>query len=92
MHDLLAAKGVNTFFVNHNGMPFTPSSYSKYVESAIKRQLGIDASLVPRTLRYIWATAANEGGIPDSEKWDVALLMGHHKEMWDRWVNKKLWN
>ena len=84
MHDLLAAKGVSTLFVNNNGMPFSASTYSQYVEKAIKRLLGIDASLVPRTLRYIWATSANEGGIPDNDKWDVALLMGHHRQMWDK--------
>lgn len=84
MHDILAAKGVSALFVNTNGMPFTESTYCQYVERAIKNQLGIEASLVPRTLRYIWATSANEGGIPDDAKWDVALLMGHHKAMWDK--------
>lgn len=83
-HDQIAADGVATLLVDERGLPFTLSAFSAYFGQALNRQTDITERVVPRMLRYSFCTEANEGGIPDDHKWDVAAILGHHPQMWGR--------
>lgn len=83
-HDTIAGRGVSTLFVNKLGQQFNESTFPAYFSKAINRWTAITERLIPRTLRYMWCTAAGEGGVLQEEAWDVAMLMAHHANMWPR--------
>lgn len=84
IHDQIAAPGVTTLFVDERGQPFTSANFGKYCGDMIQCWTSIQERLLPRNVRYIFATAASEGGIEDAMAWTVATVMGHRKGMWRR--------
>ncbi len=80
----IAARGVSNLLVDAKGQPFTSSSYSKYFSEEVLPRAGITERLVPRGLRYSFCTFAEEGGIPEGARLEIATIMGHKPEMWPR--------